>query len=176
MCQLSFYQSEEISEHVTRVNSLTGEFLYLIKGENKALLIDTCLGVGDLRRFVENLTDKPMIVVLSHGHVDHAMGAPEFDQVYMNLADKEIFREHKALEIRKNYIQMVLADNMPSIEESDYVPPVEPHFNELKDGMVFDLGGINIEIFETPGHTPGSIAVYNKEKVFVNNAIFKEKG
>ena len=44
---------------------------------------------------METLTDKPCIVLLTHGHVDHAMGAPEFDtEIYMNPADNAVHDEH----------------------------------------------------------------------------------
>lgn len=42
------------------------------------MLLDT--GTGSMKSCVQELTDKPFIVLLSHGHVDHAMGAPEFDE------------------------------------------------------------------------------------------------
>jgi len=164
MSQLNYYTAERISEHVTRITSLTGEFIYLVEGECKAALIDTCLGVGHLRNFVEKITDKPIIVILTHGHVDHAMGAPEFDEVYMNSADNKIFQEHKLMEARKGYIHMVLAGRMPEIDDYDFVQPSEPNFKELKDGMVYDLGGLNLELYETPGHTPGSMAILIREE------------
>ena len=88
-----FYSSEKVTEHITAIRSMTGEIMYLIEGTHKAVLVDTCLGVGHLRAFVEGLTQKEILVVLTHGHVDHAMGAPEFEQVYMNRKD-QIGRAH----------------------------------------------------------------------------------
>ncbi|MFJ5760653.1 MBL fold metallo-hydrolase [Neobacillus sp. NPDC093182] len=57
----------------------TGELMYLVEGTVRAALIDTGTGVGDLKAYIDNLTDKPYFVMLTHGHVDHAMGAPAFD-------------------------------------------------------------------------------------------------
>ena len=81
---IQYYSAEKLNTHMTAIRSLTGEIMYLIEGEEKAVLVDTCLGVGHLRKFVETLTEKPITVILTHGHVDHALGAPEFDEVYMN--------------------------------------------------------------------------------------------
>ena len=78
---IQYYSAEKLNTHMTAIRSLTGEIMYLIEGEEKAVLVDTCLGVGHLRRFVETLTEKPITVILTHGHVDHALGAPEFDEV-----------------------------------------------------------------------------------------------
>lgn len=164
MCKLKYYISEQISEHVIRITSKTGEFMYLVEGAGKAVLIDTCVGIGHLREFVEKLTNKDIIVILTHGHVDHAMGAPEFAEVYMNSADNDIFMEHRALEVRKGYIGMCLADQMPVIEDSDYVQPADPDFHPLEDGMIFDLGGVTLILYATPGHTPGSMTILIKEE------------
>ena len=67
------------------------ELMYLVEGRDQAALIDTGSGLGFLKAYVEKLTDKPILVLLTHGHVDHAMGAGEFETVYMNRADDYIY-------------------------------------------------------------------------------------
>lgn len=69
-----FYTIDKISDHMDAVKSRTGEIMYLIKGTERAILADTCLGVGNIRSVVEGMTDLPITVLLTHGHVDHAMG------------------------------------------------------------------------------------------------------
>ena len=84
---MNYYATEKINDNLTLIRSLSGELLYLVEGTERAALIDTCVGVGHLRVFVDSLTDKPLTVLLTHGHMDHAPGAPEFDTVYMNERD-----------------------------------------------------------------------------------------
>ncbi|MCL6605109.1 MAG: MBL fold metallo-hydrolase [Paenibacillus sp.] len=156
---MNYYSSEKISHHVTRITSLTKEYMYLIEGEHEAVLVDTCLGVGSLRAFVESITIKPITVILTHGHVDHAMGAPEFDKVYMNPIDNPIYIEHQDLKVRQEYISMTLGPDTPDLKELNFVQPESPNFLELKDGDRFDLGGVNLEIYAAAGHTPGTMAV-----------------
>ncbi|MEI2394761.1 MULTISPECIES: MBL fold metallo-hydrolase [Paenibacillus] len=156
---MNYYTANKISEHVTQITSLTNEFLYLIEGKLEAVLIDTCLGIGNLRAFVESLTSKPITVILTHGHVDHAMGAPEFERVYMSSKDNPVFMEHSDLEVRKEYIAMALGDKAPKLDDGDYVQATNPDFMELKEGDRFDLGGIQLEIYAAGGHTPGTMAV-----------------
>ncbi len=161
---MTIFKHEKISPAVTRIYGLTEEMMYLLEGNEKAALIDTGCGIGSLRKYIETITDKPIVVFLTHGHVDHAMGAPEFDEVYMNSSDNEIFNKHKSYEVRYDYIKMSLAGNIPPIEEHNYVKLVKPDFKELKDGMVFDLGGINLEFYNTPGHTQGCMTVLIREE------------
>lgn len=42
-------------------------YCYLLVGSERALLFDTAYGEGNLREFVEEITDKPVMVVNSHG-------------------------------------------------------------------------------------------------------------
>ena len=78
----AYYTTETVNDHITAIWSACGEVMYLICGEKRALLMDTNLGVGHLKELVDSLTDKPYDVVLTHGHIDHAPGASEFEHVY----------------------------------------------------------------------------------------------
>ena len=49
-----FYRAEKVNDRVTAILSLTGEIMYLVNGSERSLLIDTCVGAGNLRDFVEN--------------------------------------------------------------------------------------------------------------------------
>lgn len=72
----NFYSVYKVTDYIDAIKSKTGEIMYLLKGTKRAVLVDTCLGVGNIRSVVENITKLPITVLLSHGHVDHAMGAP----------------------------------------------------------------------------------------------------
>ena len=54
------------------------------------------LWIGDLAAFVRTLTDKPLEVVLTHGHTDHCGGNYEFPTVYMNLMDVPTYLWYEA--------------------------------------------------------------------------------
>jgi len=57
------------------------QFLYLLEGDEKALLIDTGYAIGNLRKYVEKLTDKPIVVANTHFHPDHSGGNGEWEEV-----------------------------------------------------------------------------------------------
>lgn len=177
---MNYYTSDRVTAHIIAIKSLSGEILYLIEGKDKAVLIDTCVGVGRLREFVEGLTDKPITVLLSHGHIDHAMGAPEFEKVYMNHKDIPLYMSQCALEERKGYVAAGIGPTAADeISDGDYVPArPEQEFEELEDGMVFDLGDIHIDAYAFPGHTKGCmIFLVREERILIlgdacNNATF----
>lgn len=158
-----FYKSEKVTPAITAIRSLTGEIMYLVEGEEKAALIDTCLGVGHLRSFVEKLTKKPITVILTHGHIDHAMGAPEFDDVYMNSVDRKMYLGMRDIVGRKGYIENNMG-SMPDFEEDDFVQPSDKEFKELKHGDCFDLGGIHLDVYALPGHTQGTMVILVREE------------
>ena len=159
-----YYSSKPVTKYVTLIQSPSGEDLYLIAGQERAILIDANMGVGRLRNFVESLTSKPLTVLLSHGHVDHAPGAVEFDDVYMNSRDLELYRSHCTLEARQGYLKGNLGDRYEELTAEGLLP-AEPDkkFKELEDDMVFDLGGVRLRTVAFPGHTPGSTAFLVEE-------------
>ena len=82
-----FFRAEKIYDNVTRIAGLGGEQCYLVEGSEKALLIDGLAGVGSLKAFVRELTDLPVTLVNTHGHVDHIGADFEYGEVYIDPAD-----------------------------------------------------------------------------------------
>jgi glyoxylase-like metal-dependent hydrolase (beta-lactamase superfamily II) len=164
MESLEYFKSQKVSESITRIFGPTGELMYLVEGSKRAVLIDTGTGVGNLSKYVKQLTNRPITVILTHGHVDHASGAPNFEEVYMNHADDEVYKEHISFEVRKGYVQAQYRD-FDKIIESDYVSPKSSSvYKDLREGDIFNLGGMTLEIYNAAGHTPGQMAVLLKEE------------
>ena len=99
-----FYQLEKIHPRITRIWDVSRTAIYLIEGSESAVLVDTGVGVGSLKTVVESITTKPVTVMLTHGHVDHACGAGEFDTVYMHSADRDLYLGHSQLPVRMGYV------------------------------------------------------------------------
>ena len=122
---------------------------YLVIGQEKACVIDTMNGYNNLYEAVRKITDKPVIVINTHGHPDHIFGNVYFDEAYMNPADNE------------------LAESF--VKEPEFAEACEkyglrmPPFKPIRGGDVIDLGGKTLEIYDLPGHTPGGILVLLKE-------------
>ena len=94
--QENYYKPIKLAENIFHIYEPGNVYTTLIIGEEKALLIDTGYGFGDLAGFVRTLTDKPLEVVLTHGHTDHCGGNSQFPMVYMNMMDVPTYLWYEA--------------------------------------------------------------------------------
>lgn len=165
------YQTKKLNEHITQIIDPTEVACFLVEGSERAILIDTGIGLKGLKETVERLTDKPYIVLLTHGHGDHAGGCSVFDTVYMNQSDRDLVGEH-GMGMRIGYTQGAFAGMAAAggpertVSESDFVsePAGDKEFLPLEDGQIFDLGGIHVEVIAVPGHTRGSVCMLFPEE------------
>ena len=154
--------------HITKLDprlfqftDIAGTHCFLIIGDEKAALLDTGAGYGSLREQVSRTTRLPVQVLITHGHVDHAMGPGEFQNVWMSPLDEAIYREHSRTEIRMDYIESCAwAGEKPQVTEKE-LKPVKPfeQLHPLSSGDTFDLGGVTLEVHEGAGHTPGCVTI-----------------
>lgn len=148
------FRHEQLSDRLFRIIDFTGVCCYLAVGDKRAVLLDTINGLGDLRSYAQSLTDKPIFVILSHGHLDHIGGAAQFDEVYMSELDRAVFLSHSDIEFRVWDSNAQLRDHPPLTAE-DFIPAMSTAPLPLTDGQCFDLGGLTVRMIAVPGHTPG---------------------
>lgn len=154
-------------QHLQEVNA------FLIFGEQKALLLDTGMGIFSIRPLVEELcgarglcAEEDLQVVNCHCHFDHTGGNWAFDEVF--AADDPIVRRQAAsgvpLEPLKNQMDedMFLYDYPPGFDPTGYC--VRPYtFRPCGDGHIFELGGRDVEFITTPGHTEDHAMLYDRK-------------
>ncbi len=157
---MGYFQGEKILDGVTRISCPGDVYAFLIEGREAAALIDTGFGVGSLKAYVETLTKLPYIVILTHGHLDHAGGAAEFERVYLNEKDLEIAGRHTTIEMRSP--RFCEGEGTFSIDEMIPMKPLEEYL-PLQNEQKFDLGGRMVSMLDLPGHTPGSMCVLIEE-------------
>ncbi len=140
---------------------------YLVLGSDKAVLIDSGNGIGNIKKVVEELTDRPVSVLLTHEHHDHSGGASLFDEVaiYDNPQAIEYLRAGRDNAsarqwITGDYVWKPLPEGVDP--DTWHLPPIEPT-QLLHDGEVIDLGGRRLEVIYTPGHSPGSTCFLDRE-------------
>ncbi len=148
------FTSEKITDHLYRIRGVGDACMYFIRGTERGLLVDTAYGVGDLRDYIENTFKIPYDVVVTHGHADHANGIAQWDRVYMNHADIDLYWAKTDVAFRKS----MLKRTVPDIEEYPdglFQGVFRGEFLDLQEGMKFDLGGVTVEPYHAPGHTQG---------------------
>ena len=139
----------------------------LILGEKKAALIDTGCGIGDIKALVEEFTDLSVLVVNTHTHNDHIAQNYLFDEVA--VFDDPVSRKRAKEGYDHEKMSHLLAEGMtwkPLPEEFDsntyHVPPFKVTW-WLKDSDVIDLGEKRLEVIHTPGHSPDSVCLLDKD-------------
>lgn len=147
-------------------------YMYLLVGNEKALLIDTGYGLLDLSAIVKELTDKEVICVCTHGHIDHAMGAFQFENAYMHSNDTEVYAYHKDADNIRNMCCTGFSFKLPKriTGNPDYRGYVEklaatphPPIKPLDDMGEFELGNRTVSWRLLPGHTPGSVVLTDEK-------------
>ena len=129
----------KIDDHTWHGNGskMSFEAIYIVEGEESALVIDAGVDIKDYDKVVSQITSKPVTLVATHVHPDHTGKSIEyFDEIYINAADM--------------------------VNVASMMPDYKGEIKYLNDGQVFDLGGREIEVIFTPGHTPGSTTFFDR--------------
>jgi glyoxylase-like metal-dependent hydrolase (beta-lactamase superfamily II) len=127
-------QISKLEENVWVIETADKTTMYIIEGTKKAMLIDTGTRCEKLDEVVRKITQKPLVVVITHAHGDHDGNIRYFKEIYLHPADTVL--------MEKTY---------------------KGKINFVTDGQVFDLGGKKIEVSHMPAHTPGSIVLLDKQ-------------
>jgi len=165
--QIPYFLSEEIAEHSWMIRNgfvpYTPALCYLIEGRDRALLIDTMMGWGDLNAYCRTLTDKPITLVNTHAHPDHTGGNFHFDACWIHHLDIPYFQDSLGADRDAVFARArdcALPEYREIMQPDGNFHGAEPlRVYPLYDGDVFDLGGRRVEIVEAAGHTPGSIVL-----------------
>lgn len=115
---------------------------YLVIGEEKAMLFDLAVDDPAVKEYVQTLTDKPMMLVLSHCHYDHVYHLNRFLDAWLHEQDASLLDGTR--------FGTSKIDPCPSL-----------HF--LCDGDTVDLGNRILDVIHIPGHTPGSILLLDRK-------------
>ena len=160
------YRLAEGTYAIYELNQFEEAIFYLVEGNERAVLIDAGTGIGDITQVVSELTDLSVSVVLTHEHYDHVGQAYRFDEI-------AAFEDSAALTVlragRDNAsLQRYLTDEYlwkPLPEDFDpatwTIPSIVPT-KLVHDGDVIGLGGRELEVIYTPGHSPGSVCLLDR--------------
>ena len=181
-----WFMVAQLEDGVTRftephVDPMLESNAWLVRGRDADLLVDTMNGIGPLRPTVAELSEgRPVVAVVTHGHFDHVGGLHEFDDRRGHADD--------AGEIRTPFPMRLHVDDYPDgtaemfgfygypvprmavsalpaedFDDVGWVTPGAELTSSVADGDVIDLGDRRFEVLHIPGHSPGSIALWEAE-------------
>lgn len=142
---------------------------YLACGTDKAALIDTGLGVGDITSVVDSLTDLPVTVLTTHAHWDHIGGHASFEEIAVHELDAPWLTSGFPLSLET--VQAELVKEPCAFPETFSLENYEIYQGTprmiLHDGDVIDLGNRALQVIHTPGHSPGHCCFYEPERKYL---------
>lgn len=165
---------------------------WLVAGHDRAVLIDTGLGIRPVRPAVEAACGMPVAdAVLTHAHVDHVGGNAEFSTVaahrtfptsavapaerasYLGYMRALLTAAPAYRDLDRRFFHLLDTDSDPRelpVDVERWVrpgPAPGPAPAPLDDGDVIDLGGRTLTVLHTPGHSPDSICLLDDRDGFL---------
>ena len=140
--------------------------MYLVIGDERAVVVDGGTGIGRLDLLVEELTDKPCFLLLTHTHNDHIGGCKDFDEIA--VYDDAMSRESAAEGLGRDKMgEIIEGDNVirefpPGFDPDSYYAPPYTVTRWLRDGDRVELGGRTLEVIYTPGHSSDHLCLLDR--------------
>jgi glyoxylase-like metal-dependent hydrolase (beta-lactamase superfamily II) len=179
----TWYESQTLNDGVTwifepHIKEYYRCNIWHVRGRDRDLLIDSGMGVVSLREQIPLLSGRPILAVASHTHFDHIGTHHEFAERAVHPDEAEIL----ALPTRANTVaDHYVANNdiFTQLPPGDWDPhryeiPPAPATLLLPEGSLVDTGDRSFEVFHLPGHSPGSITLYEKASgvLFAGDVVY----
>lgn len=165
--------------------------IWHVRGRDRDLLIDTGLGMASLKAAARHLFEKHLTAVATHAHYDHVGGLHEFDDRVIHRAEAGRVATGSSASLYGGAKEDAL---LQSIRAAGYDVPPElftavpddgydprsyavlpaPATRTVEEGDVVDIGDRRFEVLHLPGHSPGSIGLWEAGSgtLFSGDAIY----
>lgn len=193
-----WFERQRIDDAVTRliephVDPLVRCNIWHVRGRTRDLIVDMGMGVASLRAELEDVLERPVLAVTTHGHFDHVGSWHDFDERLAHVAEPtgqagSLIGEHPLVtaDHPRDFVDMLASAGCPLGEylvtavpyegfdvhgfAIDYATPTWL----VSDGDVLDLGDRVFEVLHVPGHSPGSIALWDaaNRTLFSGDAVY----
>ncbi|MFK3937605.1 MBL fold metallo-hydrolase [Alkalihalobacillus sp. NPDC078783] len=144
---------------------------FLLIGDQRAILLDTGLGIDDLSRVTSQLTKLPIDVLTTHVHADHIGSHGQYERIFVHEADRDwLVNGIQGLtidQIRKDMSRDITIPPPHSFDANTYQPFQGEPTGLLRDGQVFDGGGRALTVLHTPGHSPGHLSFFEEKSGYL---------
>jgi glyoxylase-like metal-dependent hydrolase (beta-lactamase superfamily II) len=166
--------------------------IWHVRGRERDLLVDTGLGLASLKTAAADLFERPVTAVMTHAHFDHIGGAAEFADRRVHvaeaaeLAEPQGFAGLTAADLGAELVSRLRAAGYeipehlltalpsPNFSVAGYRVPPAPAAALLHGGELLDLGDRVLEVLHLPGHSPGSIGLWENRTgiLFSGDALY----
>src|SRR5579859_7751196 len=184
--QGTWFATEELEPGTWLIGEPGHVNCFLVEGRERAVLVDTGLGLADIGAAIRQLTGKPVLAVNTHSHSDHRGGNCHFADVaahplalsrlagpvdqdylagYLAVARDQLAAYQRAREADDRFFHQFTAATRlrPLPEDADqWTVPGGPAPRPLTDGERIDLGGRELTVLHTPGHSPDSLCLLDE--------------
>jgi glyoxylase-like metal-dependent hydrolase (beta-lactamase superfamily II) len=185
---VSWFQAREVHPGVWLVAEPSHVNTWLVAGRERAVLLDTGLGIAPIRPVAERLTDRPVSVLNTHSHFDHIGGNHEFTDIAIHELGAPALEHEVPRALLADYLDytrrllgaadgyrradgalfhLLTPDSDPRPLPAGFDPacwriPASRATSTLRDGDRVDLGGRALTVLHTPGHSPDSICLLDE--------------
>jgi glyoxylase-like metal-dependent hydrolase (beta-lactamase superfamily II) len=167
-----WYETRTLSDAVTliRERHVSPDLrcnIWHVRGRDHDLLIDSGLGVVSLRDTVAELSDRPVLALASHTHFDHIGCHHEFEHRLCHPAEAGILTAPTGDNTVWNEYRATMLDEYPlsalphaGFDLANYRVEPAPPTRLIEEGDELDLGDRLFRVFHMPGHSPGSVCLF----------------
>lgn len=186
-----WFDVEQIGDGTHQITEGEGHLpchMFIIEDSDEPVLVDTGLGIGDLRSFVGIVTDVKVEprVLLTHAHWDHLGAAHQFDDVSINNRERDDEGQVAIDTISNEFTQrpdqfienwLNLSMELPKgFDSNSYgIEPIND-VSPLAPGDEVEVGDRTLELVPIPGHSPGQLAVLDRAAGICHGADIIEPG
>ncbi|MFQ5786177.1 MAG: MBL fold metallo-hydrolase [Alphaproteobacteria bacterium] len=151
--------------------------IWHLRGRERDLLVDSGMGMASLKQAIAALLDKPVLAAATHTHFDHVGSHHEFAERLVHEAEADILARPTGFNtLAERYVDEAAITALPraGYAVSEYAIAPAPATRRLAQGDVVDLGDRAFEVLHLPGHSPGSIGLWEKASgiLFSGDAIY----
>lgn len=165
-------------------------YSWLVEGSDRAVLLDTGMGILPIRPVVESLTNRPVSVVNTHYHFDHIGGNHEFEEIaihelgaglieqevpqdllaaYVDYGERQLQAGRQVAHLDREYLWLLVPETTPrpwpaGWDATQWTIPSSKATRTLRDGERIDLGDRELTVIHAPGHSPDGICLLDERE------------
>lgn len=177
------FQKKPVSEDITLIQEIGLPWymscnVWHVRGRDCDLIVDTSVGLSSLKAEVEKISSRPIVAVLTHTHFDHCGSLHEFEMRLGHHGEASVMENptHSATYYSEDWADPRRIDKEfhPEFDPKSFQITPAPLTQQLQAGDIIDLGDKTFEVLHTPGHSPGSISLWDaaSRTLFSGDAVY----